>query len=185
MARRVPKRFRRPVEREIQRSPIFNTFCNIMWVLLGLMLVIGLVGVAFDSLFITHLNVYDDNNMMDGVPSNLGYVDIPLKYKPNSKILVSADILSFDDDYDFHTTIVTDSDGKAILRYPLPENMDDNEDITLTFRPSDNEDDFKLFSIFVYESNSSEVLENARATIHNSDYAYDTDSYKDVNTKLY
>lgn len=185
MAGRVPKRFRRPVEREVQRSPIFNTFCNIIWVLLGLMLIIGLVGVAFDSLFITHLNVYDDNNMMTGVPSNLKYVDIPIKYEPDSKILVSADILSFDDDYEFHTTIVTDSNGQAIFRYPLPKNMNDNEDITLTFRPLDNEDDFKLVSIFVCESNSSEVLENARVTIYNSDNAHDTNSYKDVNTKLY
>lgn len=185
MAGRVPKRFRRPVEREVQRSPIFNSFCNIIGVLIALMLVIGIVGVTFDSLFVTHLNIYDDNDIMDGVPSNLGYVDIPIKYKPDSKILVSADILSFNDDYDFHTTIVTDSEGKAIFRYPLPKNMDDNEDITLTFRPIDNEDDFKIFTIFVGKSDSSESLENARVTIHNSNNAYDTNSYKNVNTKLY
>lgn len=186
MGGRVQKRFRRPVEREVQRSPIFNAVCMSVGLVLGLLLIVGAFGVMYDSLFVTHIDVYEDNDMMEKIPSNLEFIDFPIEYKPNSEIMISASATSVTNNgYKCTDTIKTDSEGKAIYRYKMPNSDEIIGDITIGFEPSDNKEDIKLIRIFTEDNQYSQSINNATVTIYDSNNAYDTNSYQDINTRLY
>ena len=185
MARRVPKRFRRPVEREIAKSSLWDICCGVAGVLLIIVMVIGGISIVYDHLFFTHLSIYDDDiDTISNVPTNLESIDFPIKYKPNSTIYINAGGSSIiGEDYSFSDSVKTNSEGVAIYRYMLPTYDENINELFISFKA---EDDDKVISYSIwYTIATDENLNNTKITLYDSFKAYETDSYQEVNAKLY
>lgn len=143
MAGRVPKRFRRPVEREVQRSGIVDIICGAFGLLFIIAMVFGGVSMVYDHLFLTPLEVYYGNASAD-VPQDLEYFQIPIKYSPNSTIYATA--VDLHSDRDINDTIITDEKGFAIY---TAEIFDVETDRLYTFT---SEDTHKEESFIIHKS---------------------------------
>lgn len=140
MAGRVPKRFRRPVEREIANSSFMDICCAVIGVLILLALIFGGIHGIYDYLFFTPVEVYYGNVSAD-VPQDLEYFQIPIKYKPNSTIYVTGfDIHS---DTNINDTVITDENGLGIYTADIAF-VDDEISYTFTSEDTHKEQDFLI-----------------------------------------